>query len=85
MSQLFGNSTPPADAKYSVYEMETVSANAKKERDKAENVWISDEEAEATYVDFVKKERKKRIKLIFGISVLAIVILVSAYITIFCN
>lgn len=69
MAQYYGNTTPPMDVKYAVYEMENVSANAKREEDRANNVWVTDEEAEAAYQKSLKKEKIKKVFIIAAICV----------------
>lgn len=79
MAQYYGNTTPPMDVKYAVYEMENVSANAKREEERANSVWVTDEEAEAAYQKSLKKEKIKKAFIIAAICV-GVILFVLSYI-----
>lgn len=83
MNQYLADKTPPADVKYSVYEMEQVSAYAKAKADKEAARFVSDEEAEAMYQKSRTKEKVKKVLIVIGSGLLTAIILVSAYITLF--
>ena len=87
MNQYLADKTPPVDVKYSVYEMEQVSAYAKAKKEKEDSQFMSDEEAEAKYQKNRKKElikeKGKQILIITGSGILAALILLCGYITLF--